>query len=215
VLVANEKGLEFGGNTFGVADVNGSDNVYINLTACYLTISGDYNIMQGIGVSPNEKLKIQCDGVKNNSQKNINFTAQAETRGRTIFGKKIGDQELSKETIAPGEEKNFSFLIPKNNLKPQAYQTTISFFDNKNKISNDINIRYVIQGESATIQNASLDKDYYKKGDNANVKIFLSGLADVFPGARLNDSTTKLAKQPKLNVSVEILSGNTKCYQYC
>lgn len=78
-----------------------------------------------------------------------------------------------------------SFILPKA-LEPQAYDVKVALKSSENT-SNPIIIHYVLQGISATIQNLSLDKDFYNKGDTATLSFFWSGLLllTVFRGAEV------------------------------
>jgi hypothetical protein len=69
-------------------------------------------------------------------------------------------------------------------------------------ISNQAEIHFVVGGSSATVQNISLDKNYYKKGEKMGLSLLLSGPADVFPNSRIE--TTELS-----NIFVEVFVFNS------
>jgi len=57
--------------------------------------------------------------------------------------------------------------------------------------SNIVTTHYVLAGDSATIQSLSLDKDYYAKGDIANLTLLWAPRADAFPHNRLGTKVTE------------------------
>ncbi|KKP67388.1 MAG: hypothetical protein UR66_C0016G0026 [Candidatus Moranbacteria bacterium GW2011_GWE1_35_17] len=81
-------------------------------------------------------------------------------------------------------------VLPKAD-KPQSYNTKMSLVDETGKvISNSVSFHYVLRGESSTIQNVSLDKDSYLKGEQAKIMFFWSGSSDDFPGSRAEEKKT-------------------------
>jgi hypothetical protein len=81
--------------------------------------------------------------------------------------------------------------------KPQAYSASLDLVENKNVVSNQVEVHFVVSGPSATIQSISLDKNYYKKGDKLGLNLLFSGPADNFSNSRtektkLNDIFTEI-----------------------
>jgi hypothetical protein len=216
ILAANEKGLEFGGNVFGEVEIKKAEGILIDSSKCYLLIGSaekKYNIFQGVDISSEEILKVRCDGIMSNFNENLDFKAKFKTRERTAFGKVVKEAEFDNNSIDAGEKKSLSFVLDVDKLKPQSYQVEIGFYDDKdNIISNVLEVRYVIQGESATIQNVNLDKDYYKKGETAKIKVVVSGTASVFPGARGADPILMgEIHQNDIAFEVGIFDGENNC----
>lgn len=179
--------------------------------SCYLTVSGEkdkkYSLNQGVDIDQSENLSLNCKAT-NTLSSEIKAIPSFKTTYRTSFGEVVPQTEVVNKEIsfAPGEEKLFSVILPKAE-KPQAYNVNFSFSNLK---SNSIDVHYVLNGASATIQNLSFDKDFYANGSTANLAVIVSGRADNFPNSRAS-------QKEKVNQSSLILSGvltngsNEKC----
>jgi hypothetical protein len=198
IISKNEKGLRLSAARAGEISLNG-DNQYLNQIQeqCYLAIKGDkenkkYRPDQGVDISSSETLLVTCP-VKNNFSNAKEAFPVLTTFYRDSFGEKVSEKKENMLFFQAQEEKTLSFEIPTVS-KPQAYDTKITFFNGQGEaISNSVKFHYVIQGESATFQNLTLDRDYYQAGDEARLNIFWSPSADSFPGSRIskNDSQKK------------------------
>ena len=161
---------------------------------CFLKVQGDtkkYNRAQGVDVKKDETLSFLCS-IKNNFDREISVVPSFETHDRTLYGPIVNTViSLTPLTIlAPGETKQVTFIIPKED-KPQSYDINLGLVEkDKNKlISNKVIIHYVLSGASATIQNAALNKVSYKKDENIIANLFWTPSADQFPHARLGEGT--------------------------
>jgi hypothetical protein len=199
ILASNKKGFEYGGTTVGtytITDQRKEGELYIDQAECFLVIEGvDDTTVHGreIGVDINtseDTLFLQCDGVVFTDE---SIGAQFTFRERSSFG------DVLVKTTVPfgditflGEEGNEGMYVHVPTLpKPQSYLVTMTLVENEDvSVSNEVVFRYVAQGDSATIKNISLDKSAYKAGEEAKVKVIVSGLADVFPEARGRDLET-------------------------
>lgn len=177
--------LPLGQGLAGEVTLNGSGQ-YVELitSSCYLTVEGEvpekkYGLMVGADIDPNEKLRGICE-VSNNFSSPIEFTPRFKTFYRSIFGELVPDNKEPQPTsrIGAQEKKSFYFILPKA-MDPQAYDAVLELVDAQGKvISNQVIFHYVLRGQSATIQNIRLDKDYYSRGDTAKAVISWSGSAD-------------------------------------
>ncbi|MDD3662713.1 MAG: hypothetical protein PHT84_02510, partial [Candidatus Pacebacteria bacterium] len=190
----NESGFPFGLTSVGKVSLTASQNSFNVLPeTCYLGVdtennSKKYNLKQGIDILPSENILLNCV-LENKKKEEISINPIFETFFRTIYGEKVehGLIESKQFILKPEEKKNISVILPKA-LKPQAYDVKVSFESNGVE-SNGVVAHYVIRGISATIQNVSLDKDYYKKNEIANISLSWTPGADNFPNTRIKENS--------------------------
>ncbi len=189
----------------------GSQYAEIKASSCYLKVSGEagdkkYTPSQGVDIGSEEKIIATCD-VMNYSNTALTLTPQIKTYWRSTFGKLVEDnnEPQYKLTFEPKKQKTISLTLPKAKT-PQAYDAVLVLTDNQNKtLSNQITFHYVLRGVSATIQNFTLDKNAYKKGETANASFLWSAAADGFPDSRLG-----IAEKTTMFLQVEIKDKNGK-----
>lgn len=216
VLLAsqNEKGFSFGAMIVGDVEVQGTEKgISLDASGCFLKVSGSdesFNLTQGVDVSRDEELTLFCPA-SSSFEVEMEAIPSFKTNFRTAFGKTIAEEKGSPIRIGAGEKKEISLVIPKAN-SPQAYDAEIVLADGSGKkISNTISAHYVLQGLSGTIQNITLDKDVYDKGDAAQISFFWTGRADDFPDSRIGMSRAKtsvriLATDPEGKNCSEVFS---------
>lgn len=210
LMSQNENGLIFGGSIVGEVEVLATEkSVYFDPVSCLLKISGDdqsFAPNQGVDVSSEEELTLHCS-VYNSYEAEINATPHFKTTLRTAFGKTIAEENGEPIRLASGEKREITFAIPKVK-SPQAYDVVVSLLGDGNKlISNSIVIHYVIQGASGTIQNITLNKDAYNKGDTASISFYWTGRADDFPRSRRGQ-----VEKEKIFARIEAMRGDgRKC----
>jgi len=215
IISENTSGLILGLANAGSVTTNvGQEFIEIDASSCYLVIGAEsdgtrYSLIQGVDISSNESLIAYCT-IINHFDKEITVSPQYKTYLRTIFGEEVTTPEanISSYTLAPKEtQQSMPFPLAKAD-KPQAYDVSMQLVDEGGmSISNTVTFHYVIQGESATIQNLILDKDSYKKKDTAHISFFWAGSADGFPGSRSGEGTT--LDSTKLTVSIFDENGNS------
>ena len=216
IHAANEKGMPYGAGI--INDIVVSDAIAglaVKMSDCFIAIDGDsekYPLMTGTDINPDEHISLQCDKVTNTADFEIAFQPILTTHERTIFGKIIDEQKGAAKVIAAGATKSLKFPIA-TQQKPQAYQVAVILADAQGQsLTNTISVRYVVRGESATAQNITLDKDYYKKGDTAKVTAFISGNAHDFPGTRFEQENEKQQQQQDLILTLAVKDGSgTSC----
>ena len=186
----NESGfpfaLSFVGNVTLTATVKG---IEINPESCFLTVAGEkgsphYTLRQGVDIAQNENLILSCTAT-NHSSVAVSAVPVFETRYRTAYGSVVPQTggDANPISFSAGQKKSFSIVLPKAE-NPQAYEVLITLKTGE-VLSNMTGVHYVIRGASATIQNVSLDKNYYTKGDTAVLSLVWTPSADTFPNSRL------------------------------
>ncbi|MDO8555054.1 MAG: CARDB domain-containing protein [bacterium] len=210
IIAKNESGMMLALGNAGTVEFKGSGKfVEIDESSCYLKVENEkpekkYTLRQGVDIKPEEKLIGVCNIINHFAQETT-ATPAFETFFRSTFGEKVEDnQELqSIVTLKSQEKKTIEFVLPKAQ-SPQAYDAVLSLKDEQNKIiSNQAVFHYVLHGQSASIQNIRLDKDYYAKNETAKISFNWTPSADSFPDSRLG--ATELSK-----VNLEIAIKNSE-----
>lgn len=176
----NESNFPFGSFIVGKIKLNASLKwVQILPESCYLQMAGDkaanhFTLTQNVLISPFQNLLLNCSAV-NTSNGPVSVVPSFDTRYSGSFGDYAPQSGGSEDPIsfAKGEKKNISIMLPKGDIA-KAYSAKVSLTDGQN-YSNSISLGYIIKGISATIQKVSLDKDFYKAGDTAQLSLIWFG----------------------------------------
>jgi hypothetical protein len=190
VTVENSSGIPLGLGIAGkVKLVSTVNTVEILPDTCYLSVVGEkgnikYSLTQGVDIEKSESLSLTCTAV-NPSKVTISAVPTYETHYRTLSGDTVAQEggDVTSISFNAGEKKTISLNLPKS-TKPQAYDIKVALSSN-GILSNSVVVHYVLHGVSATIQNLSLDKDYYNNKDIAKISFLWFSSADNFPGSRL------------------------------
>lgn len=180
-----------------------TDYVALDTPECYLTVSREktrYGISEGVDIKPSDTLFLHCQSENKYKYDLAILRANIMIFKRSVYGELVTErtQNIVNFSLATGDKKMMEVKIPLENLPAQSYDVAFSLMNKKGiKISNKLIFHIVITGESATIQNVNIDKDYYKSGEKALVNLFWTSSADIFPYSR--NSGTKLA-----NVEIKV-----------
>lgn len=120
--------------------------------------------------SRSQKLTLSCSAT-NTGSSDVSMAPEVETKLYSAFGEKVQTAKIDSTSISfkPKEKKTFSVLIPLAD-KPQKYNIKFSLVSGAGS-SNSVEAFYTLRGNTATISNLSLDKDYYKRGEIAALSI--------------------------------------------
>jgi len=189
--VQNEKGFPFAVASFGEVTLAGNTTgVVIAPETCSVKIGyQEFKSMpfQGILVNKDEAILVSCT-VANTGTEVASVIPSFETYAKTTIGEKIeglaGD--TTAVTLAAGESKTLTFtsVVP---TKPQVYKTIFSVSANDVR-SNSIEIGYAVKGTMGTIENLSLDKEVFLKGETATLSVIWSAYTD-----NINKQSTDVA----------------------
>lgn len=188
VNIKTADGLVLAKNRTEVFSLSGSgEGVFVDTQKCYVTVDGAdtarYTLSQGVDMTTDESLTMHC-AITSDFSKEVSVTPVIETRYRSVVGKIVSTEKQAALTLAVGKTVDFTAKLPKV-TEPQSYDATLSFVDSNNQLVSTVAVaHYVVQGQSATIQNFSLDKESYVVGDAAKATLVWSGAAGNFPGAR-------------------------------
>lgn len=215
IVLKNEKGLSVGVGYAGLIKLNSTiKSIEILPETCFLTVSVEkntkYNLYEGVDIDKDEQIILNCE-VINNSEKSITISPEFKTHYRNIFGEVVSQTEVENPSITLGikENKILSFLLPKA-MSPQAYDVEM-ILKSGTLSSNAVIAHYVIRGQSGTIQNITLDKSSYNKGESANISLSVSPSADSFPYNRSRNFGSEIVG---LNIRIDISNENKKnCIQ--
>lgn len=206
----NDKGMTFSTAFIGEVElINQKPGINILNESCYLKVLEEkdnktYNLIQGVDILETESLVLSCL-IENKTDKEINVDPMFETYYRSLYGNLVEHIAENNNSILlkANENKEISVVLPKA-LIPQAYDIKVNFGNEEIK-SNTVFMHYVLRGESATIQNLSLDKDYYKKDEPIKISFLWSPAAHNFPDSRL-----PISKSDKFNIEINVLDNNNK-----
>ncbi|MFA6392503.1 MAG: hypothetical protein WCW54_00235 [Candidatus Paceibacterota bacterium] len=217
----NSSGFPFGHIPVSVVNLTNNNGLQILPETCLIqTETGkSYSINQRIGIKPEESIKLNCTA-QNSLKTDINVTPSYETHLMSSYGNIIETQtkgDTNPISFKANESKSFSVTLPKVTT-PSSYNINFLLI-NKDFKSNSINVNYTVLGASATIENLSLDKDYYNKGDKAQVSFvyITQGLSAITSNIQIsNGNGNSCAKEqsqkltittnPKVDSSISIKS---------
>ena len=189
--VKDEKNRSLGATIFkGNIVLNGSgEYLEINPQKVYVTVKDDpsakdYAASFGVDIDKNEDLVFNAE-FTNYFKKDVVVYPSFTTYFRSVFGRVIGSQKSDQAvSFKSGEKKLINIVVPKAE-KPQAYEVRMDLVDASGQnVSSPVYFHYVLKGNSATIQSLSLDKDYYQKGEIANLDVMWTGQVNAFIGSR-------------------------------
>jgi hypothetical protein len=185
----NEKSLMLAMTSFGEVTLSGNSQLIdIDPKNCFIQIQDDpsgkkYTLSQGVDISVREKLIGTCE-IENKFGSAKTITPVLTNYYRSQFGDKLSEEKQASFTLNAGEKKLVQYEIPKIKT-PQAYDAVLQFMDAQGEIvSNQVAFHYVMQGESATIQNIRFDKDAYLKGEVSKIQLSYTLSADYFQNSR-------------------------------
>jgi hypothetical protein len=186
LLAENVDWLPLSSNIVGKINLKSSNNQYINISNCYLSIKGlpeKYSLWQWVDIASNEDLILSCEA-ESFFDTIINSSVVIDTFKRTVYWDKvIINYEPANITFNSKEKKKIDIAIPKS-TDPQSYDISVILKDGDKEISNTIDAHYVIQWESVTVSNLQLDKSTYVKWDKITTSFLWSLSADSFLGSR-------------------------------
>ena len=214
VEARNPDGLVFGTvKVKNVITLDGTgEGLVVDSAGCVLTVDGETNskryiLSQGVDISKDETLTAHCK-ISSTFKEEQTIVPSFQTRYRSAFGKIVDTKSQEPITIKSGQSIDFTAKLPKM-TDPQAYDAILTFksgMGDPPASSLPVTFHYVLRGQSATIQNLTLDKDYYRAGDIAKAVFFWSGSADSFPGSRLGTAEGEKA----IAATFSIIDGEKK-----
>ena len=189
----NSSGFPLGILVLGKVTLTSQGGLELQPASCYLTVVGEkgsprYTLLRGVDIAKDETLTLTCTA-QNNSKNTVSATPQYQTHYRTLYGEVVAQTGGNSTPISftAGENKTLILTLPKAAV-PQAY--SIAFTLQVGSISsNNVEIHYVLHGASASVQNLQLNKDYYQKGDVADVSFIWGPSADGSAESRLGTSS--------------------------
>lgn len=162
-------GLLLGFAKAGNVTLSGSGD-RLEIGRCFLSVAGDsaeYSLDNGVGIGEDEPLSLSCM-MRNLSSKDISVYSKIVTHKRSLYGERVDMRYplTSDVTLSADEKKLVNFVIATPN-DPQSYVSSVAFADKETDaiVSRSVLAYYAIKGVSATIENVSLDRASYKKGD--------------------------------------------------
>jgi len=173
---SNSSGLPFGALSLGEVKVTSSvKGIQIVPESCYLTVEGEkiakqYGLLQTVDISKDEALKLTCKTI-NNYNEVKSLPPIFETRYQSAYGEiaPVTGGDTAPIAFKAVKDGSFTILLPKGTT-PRVYNLSLKLGTGESA-TNTITAKYVIRGLSATITNATLDKDYYNRRDDATLSV--------------------------------------------
>ncbi len=168
--VKNENGLPLSNVSLGSITLKGT-NEYLEIIANSCAVKDGGADMQ-----------ISCD-IKNHYKSAQTFNPHFETYLRGVFGKAVSSAQDAKPSISinSNEQKTINLTLAKQS-QPQEYAVVLVLKDaSGNIVSNQYIFSESVAGQTATIQNIKLDKDYYQKNEIAKLSVFFNSSGDISP----------------------------------
>lgn len=217
IIAQNAEGITLGVSPIGFPEefITISNNTSgVSLNNCYLTVTNDasttakYRLDQGVDIKAAEELKATCSLLNYGSFSENNLKLQLITHQRTQFGDILSNHILENNfSLKAKQSQNLTFTIPTEKV-PQAYDVEAFLINAQGeKVSISTYLHYVIVGASATLQNVTLDKISYQKGDTALVSVFWTPGADTFPRSRLGGTKNSYTLKVTLTSQKNTLCG--------
>lgn len=191
----NESGFPFGNFVVSKIKLTASTKgVQILPGSCSVQVIGEkdakqYSITKTVEINQDQSLSLTCNAV-NNSAESLTVSPLFDNRYSSSYGEYAPQTTEANETIVfeKGQKKTFSITLPKGDMA-KLYNLKASLSDGTN-VSNEVSVNYVIRGLSATIQQMSLDKDYYRTNDTAELSLIWFGSGMNGSNVSLNTSIT-------------------------
>lgn len=205
VTSSNSSGFKFSNYDLGQITLKGSSvGLLIKPESCSLqSLNGNtkYTLEKGIAIKGGESIELTCS-VLNSTKTSVTVSPSYETRLNSLYGEIVKtDGGDNKPIILKAlEEKSFSVILP-GVTSPQKYNVSVNL-SNKDLKSNNIFVNYTLLGLQATLENINLDKDFYKKGDMAQVSFFFTSS----DGSVWTDNS--LIKDYNINSKLEITNSS-------
>ena len=156
----NSSGLSLAFSNLGKIKLNGSGEfVEILSETCFLTIG------------TTATTTIACQVINHLSQ-DIKATAQIQTFLGASFGGEVAVENAQQNEaveIKAKQQIEISLSLPKPSV-PQTYEAQFWLMADNKSVSNKAIFRYTVAGPSATIENIIFDKEFYKKGETAQIQ---------------------------------------------
>ncbi|MCR4328450.1 MAG: hypothetical protein NUV53_02920, partial [Patescibacteria group bacterium] len=220
VVSANSNAFPFGQKYAGDVFL-GNSSQFVELSSCFLFVGEGsakktYPLSEDVITSLGEKLTLNCSA-KNKFGKSVESFPFLETSYRSLiglFGERIEQKTaVAKISLDQNEEKNVTIEVLKQTI-PQAYSFELFLVDKDGfQISNTVIGHYVVQGRFATIQNITLDKASYKKGDMLQGSILWTGSAEWLQDDSANELPGILAVSPVVAVQMRVTSDDKECIE--
>ncbi|MFA6392488.1 MAG: hypothetical protein WCW54_00160 [Candidatus Paceibacterota bacterium] len=181
IISKNEEGFPYSTGLLGTVRIKASQKgIYISSGSCFLKVPGEknsvaYKLNPPLDIGIDENISISCFA-NNNSDKEIQVNPVLEIRESNSYGKlvELGAIDIQSISYKSKESKLFSITLP-NIDKSGTYYATIALKEG-NILSNKVSFSYIVRGSSATISNVLMDKDYYQKGETANVSLLWNSI---------------------------------------
>lgn len=168
----NENNFPFGVSYAGNVTLSGGEGLLVSPETCTALPAGAETVPQNINIrlyiDLGQAIEVVCSA-HNKSSLPITTSAVLETRNGGAYGTVASGISTINDTFSfSAQEKKTITLVVPTATQPGVYRANI-MLSSETDNSNAISISYIVRGNNAVIENVSLDKDGYKKGETANL----------------------------------------------
>lgn len=185
VVAKTRSGLPLALSAVGTVSLTGSGD-QVELAQCVVLVdAAPYALAAGVDIAAGESMELRCRASSSAAEPQ-QLIPQFTTYERSVYGvvAAVTYPTPAPVTIEPGSATVITMPVP-TAVKPQAYDVVLQLVDGSGTVvTTPVVVHYVVQGESATLQNVVFDKDSYQAGDTAEALVTWSLAADAFYGAR-------------------------------
>lgn len=149
---------------------------FVAINSAFLHVGNEF-FAPGTGptIHEGESATIEINAV-NKGDEAITLYPKLSIYNRTTDGMLVYSSSTIAVTLKKGEEKTFDQYMPKTNFGPGVYAFSLSFHDATGaEVSRPVDGRFIIAGFIASVQNVSVDRQLFKEGEYALVKVVYSG----------------------------------------
>lgn len=193
------------GSGFANLTLNGTDG-FLTTGNCRVIAEGkEYaDTISAPLINPNTQAQAKCS-VTNPASKPITFSTNTDYAVRQVIGYPFSQKQNMTDPIKfslnPKETKEITVTLPKMS-QPQVYDSLITLIDENNQaVSQLLEFRWTIRGQSANIEKVVLDKSGYKAGDTAHLAVTAAASMDLWWKELKKDEGTSITNA-KLTLSL-------------
>jgi hypothetical protein len=209
-------GLTHAGINLGWSDAlikitNDSKIQYLDIVNAELIVDGKTFGLQEGPMVPSTKIPTLDLTISNPTSQSVTITPSIDLYNRVVLGTPLSTVTANPITIPAKGKKQVSIPLPTNNYVPLVYVSQVSFLDSNNtERLTAIDVRYIVQGDIATIHTVTTDKKSFNKNEVVAVTLGFSGtpldiVANNNPIKAVYDTTINLLNDK--NQSVATWSG--------
>lgn len=197
------------GHTVGSSVAINGSNDYLLFKDCVVVMDSiNYGLTEAPISSPEHPAVGQCD-IQNPNSKTVTVKYRTDYAIRHVDNypesQKLSQTSDTLLTFSPGQIKKVTFPLPSVSM-PQVYEAKITLVDTEGQNQSfPMLFRWTIKGSSSYIENITLDKDFYSKGEIAQIAISAYASMDLYWRTASGSAQTNIGtvlQNPQIRLSL-------------